>query len=232
MQVMVCCGRLLCVLVLLQGEIRNLARLGFNKWNFQINSVYCDMFRDPVNIKPHNRFQCCVPLDADVAHMLLSEQSALMAFWPTILIPVMGRHIMGHNTGTWEVLPRTSTKCRGSRMCSYLRLKTLDGGVLSAASAAFFDLIFFLESFSSGSYSAFLTKREAAPLSKRAAFFLSVSSFTLFMHDLMRSWTTKNYRLDTTQINRQCKNVLRGSMEDRYIPIPVWFHVLLDLFLV
>lgn len=69
----------------------------------------------------------------------------------------------------------------------HLCLGRFDCVVSDVVSAAFF-----LEALSLGSYIAFLRKRAAAPLSRRAAFFLSVISFTLFMYVLIRSWRTEN----------------------------------------
>lgn len=70
----------------------------------------------------------------------------------------------------------------------HLRFDCFGGGVLLDPSDFFFEADFRPVSFSSGSYRALLRNRAAAPLSRRAAFFFSVISFTLFMHILILSW--------------------------------------------
>lgn len=105
----------------------------------------------------------------------------------------------------------------------HLRFESLDGGVSRASSDFFLEADFLLASFcfSSGSYRALLTNRAAAPLSRRAAFFFSVISFTLFMHILILSWKKAYQDILHTRKNWSCEEVQQRKHSYQFLFDPV-----------
>lgn len=97
----------------------------------------------------------------------------------------------------WFFFYRNNLNLKESTPAFHLRFESFDGGVSRASSDFFFEADFLLASFSSGSYRAPLTNRAAAPLSRRAAFFFSVISLTLFMHILILSWKSIQNNFNT-----------------------------------